>query len=188
MNFNQFLQKKNVLAEAYTKTDAEPAVVGFVTCEPCHVGYLSLVAELVKLGEQHDVDPTLVILEHAQDDGAKRFDDLAAVLSILEANYPTLRVKVADSIHTPIYEMSNFGMIPVAIVGENVHVRMAALVMKELYHKPAEYKVLNLSEYKQSCIRAVKANSFNNFRAAILECSFDLADRMFEQLKEVYNG
>lgn len=185
MNFTQFLKTDRMLNETCVFEDAEPVVVGYGTFESCHLGYLPLVAELVKLGEQYDAEPILVIL---QKDTVAEYNTLPTVLQALTESFPFLKVQVEENLVDPLYRFSQNGKKCVAMVGEPTSLYEAQYHYEKLYQEEAHEVVLHLGSYKRATKEAAYSGDFNKFRASIVECSFEVAHKMFEQIREAHNG
>lgn len=185
MNFTQFLKTDKMLSETCIFDDAEPVVVGYGTFESCHLGYLPLVAELVRLGEQFDAEPILIIVEK---DTVGYRKMLPYVLQAIAENFPFLTVQVEENVVAPLQRLSQQGKKCVGMVGEPTSLCEAQYHYEKLYQEVATETVLHLGQYKRDTRAAAKSGDFNKFRATILECSFEVAHNMFEQLREVCNG
>ena len=185
MNFKQFLKTEKTLNESFVAEATDPVVVGYGTFDPCHIGYLSLAAELVKLSEQHTAAPVLIIVERASDAYQKM---LPTITKCLARHFPTISVRVEQDVAAPMCEFAQTGRTPVAVVGEDYLVQEAKVFHKKLHDVPLKTQSIDLSHYKRTSMSAVQENNFNKFRASILECSFDEALGMFNHLREVVNG
>lgn len=185
MNFTQFLKTDKMLSETCIYEDADPVVVGYGTFESCHLGYLPLVAELVKLGEQFDADPILIIVEK---DTVEYHKMLPCVLQAIAENFPFLKVQIEENVAAPLHRFSQQGKKCVGMVGEPTSLYEAQYHYENLYQEEAAETVVHLGQYKRDTRAAAKSGDFNKFRATILECSFEVAHNMFEQLREVCDG
>ncbi len=185
MNFKQFLKTEKTLNESFVAEATNPVVVGYGTFDPCHIGYLPLAAELVKLSEQHDADPVLIVVERASDVYQKM---LPTITKCLARHFPTITIRVEQDVAAPMCEFAQTGRMPVAVVGEDYLVQEAKIFHEKLHNAPLMSQSIDLSHYKRTSMVAVQENNFDNFRASILDCSFEEALGMFSHLREVANG
>lgn len=181
MNFAQFLKTGKMLRESHTADCVDPVVVGYGSFSPCHIGYLQLVADLVTLGEQHDAEPILIIVEQ---NCPKYQSMLANITHMLAASYPFLKFQVEFDVAAPLVRLSELGRTPRAILGERKYVQEAAQYHKMLFETQIAAHTLDLSEYHKTSIAAVIANNLEAFRASILETSPEMAQIMFDLLRE----
>ena len=185
MNFKQFLKTEKMLNESFVAEATDPVVVGYGTFDPCHIGYLSLAAELVKLSEQHDAAPVMIIVEKTSDAYQKM---LPTITKCLARHFPTISVRVERDVAAPMCEFAQTGRTPVAVVGEDYLVQEAKVYHKKLHEQDLVGQTIDMSHYKRTSMSAVQENNFIKFRASILECSYEDALGMFTHLREVANG
>lgn len=183
MNLTQFLKTDKILNEACLYEHATPVALGYSTFVSCDLGYLPLVAELVTLAEQLKAEPVLVLSEkHMSPEMVQH------VFKCLSDCFPCLTIQVEENVADLLYRHSQMGRKCVGMVGERVTLREAQYHYNNLYETKAQEVVLDLSQYKSSTKKSITEGNFHNFRAASLECSPELAYKMFERLREVYNG
>ena len=175
MNFKQFLQTDKLMNESYVANTTDPVVVGYGTFDPCHIGYLCLVSELIRLGEQKEATPVLVILE-------KDKDLLPTITSIISEHFPAIETLVEVDMASSILRLSQTGRTPVAVVGESYHTKQAGAYFKQLHNTELYESYVSMDTFKQNTKRAILANNFDLFRASILDCSHAVALTLYEKL------
>jgi hypothetical protein len=184
MNFKNFLNNDTMLYESSALGDPKPAVVAFGSFSPLHIGYLPMIAEMLRLSEQHNAEAILTIIH----DQTATDEAIESTVTVLQENYAFLKVVVERDVAQSLKKLSNFDRKPIAILGDSVMVQKAKAMCKLTFenHTNIIYAPGYLQSMQTVCMEAVKNDDIDTFRSHVLMTEATQVTQAFDALKEVY--
>lgn len=185
MNFKSFLAIGTQLQESTIFGDPRPVVLGYGAFAPFHIGYLPMISEMMKLGEQHDAELLLTIVRTPETSD----EVLTTTVETLKRDYGFIKVAIERDVAQSIVKLTQFDRTPIAILGDSVMVDKALATCKMVQgsNMVAKHVPGYLEQMQQVCNRAINEGDLTTYRSYVLFTDEDTVTNTFNQLREA-NG
>jgi hypothetical protein len=184
MNFKNFLSNDKQLQESHFLGDTQSVILGYGSFSPFHIGYLPMIAEMMKLSDEHNAEAILTIMRTPSTNETM----LNTVIETLSRDYSFLKVVVERDVASSLMKLHSFSRVPVAVLGETVIVEKALVTCKAVYGKDTlvKYVPAYLDSVQQVCERAVANNDLTSFRSHLMYTDNKQVTTTFDLLKEAH--